>query len=44
MTLAQEAEEEKLKGMLKFYKITLDEYLCSCSVSDEEFYSRCGKG
>jgi hypothetical protein len=30
--------EEALKATLKFYKITLEEYLLGASVSDEDFY------
>jgi len=37
-------DEEKLKETLRFYGISLQEYLLGCDVSDEEFYSRYGRG
>jgi hypothetical protein len=35
---------EELKAILEEYKITLEEYILSCDISDEEFYDKFGGG
>jgi hypothetical protein len=35
---------EEIKAILEEYKITLDEYIAGCGITDEEFYERIGGG